>query len=357
MSAGMILLAFMICAATSIGGTPPLGYQPNILLLFPDEWRFDWDGFRKDNGAVPLSVPNLHAFAEKGTRFQHAYVPAPVCSPSRSCLASGREYDFAHVSANFANDYPTWQTTFYTLLKEAGYHTMMTGKDDLTKATQLGSTIGKYRPYGAYNMEALGIVDGIRYSGKADVIDKFPMPHEPYGYYLRNHTVHLENSTAISAWEAHHACFKGDFRLCDSTSYPDSMYEDNWTGENALTLLERKPSGKPWMMHVSFPGPHPVFLTTAKMAATVVNRTWPDPIDARKEHGKATCGTNKGSHAGEPGLGKKNNGSRCNYGAEIENLDRLFGVVVDKVEAMGELAKTIVCISSDHGDMMGDHDG
>ena len=42
---------------------PPLGIQPNILFLFPDEWRFDWDGFRSDNGTVPLMVPNMKKYA------------------------------------------------------------------------------------------------------------------------------------------------------------------------------------------------------------------------------------------------------------------------------------------------------
>ena len=338
--------------------SPPLGYQPNILLLFPDEWRFDWDGFREDNGPVPLNVPNLRAFATKGTRFQHAYVPAPVCAPSRGCLASGREFDLAHLPTNFGNgDYPFWQTTFYTQLQAAGYHTMMTGKDDLTKDSQLGSNIGKYLPDGHYGMSEIGITDGIRYSGKADVIDKYPDAHEAYGFYLANQTVLLENGTSISGWEAHHACFKGDFALCDSSSYPDKLYEDNWTKENAIKLLARKPEGKPWFMHVSFPGPHPVFLTTARMAATVTNRSWPDPVDAVEDGGKATCVTNTGVHAGEPGLGQKNDGSRCNYGAEIENLDFLFGEVLAKVEALGEADKTLVCVSSDHGDMLGDHDG
>jgi arylsulfatase A-like enzyme len=353
-----LLIAALGGSALAAPPPPPLGFQPNILLLFPDEWRFDWDGFREDNGAVPLAVPNLRAFAAKGTRFQHAYVPAPVCAPSRSCLASGREFDLAHVPTNFGHgDYPWWQTTFYTQLQRAGYHTMMAGKDDLTKDTQLGSTIGAYLPHGRYGMAEIGISDGVRYSGKADVIDKYPEPHESYGYFLRNQTVRLENGTAISGWEAHHACFRGDWALCDSSSYPDELYEDNWTGANAVALLERKPPGKPWFLHVSFPGPHPVFLTTGEMAASVANRTWPNPVDATAGGGVATCDTNTGARGGEPGLGKQNDGSRCNYGAEIENLDRLFGLVLAKVEALGEADTTLVCVSSDHGDMMGDHDG
>jgi len=36
-------------------------------------------------------------------------------------------------------DYPVNQTTFYDVMRDAGYWTMTTGKDDLTKHTQLGS--------------------------------------------------------------------------------------------------------------------------------------------------------------------------------------------------------------------------
>eukprot|EP00936_MAST-01D_sp_MAST-1D-sp1_P001403 g1403.t1 len=229
---------------------------------------------------------------------------------------------------------------------------MMTGKDDLTKATQLGSTIGQYLPNGRYHMAELGIADGIRHSGKADVIDKYPLPHEAYGFFLNNHSTRLENGTRISAWQAHYACFHGDMNLCDSTSYPDQFYEDNWVGSNAVKLLERKPAGKPWFLHVSFPGPHPVFLVTSRMADSVANRTWPQPVDSPQ---KATCANSARPH--EPAIGQKDAGSRCNYGAEIENLDRLFGIVLDKVRALGELDNTLVCVSSDHGEMLGDHNG
>jgi len=325
--------------------TPPLDFQPNILLLFPDEWRFDWDGFRKDNGNVPLHMPNMRSYAARGTRFQHAYVPAPVCAPSRSALAAGREYDHAGVPDNFSNDYPINQTTFYTQLQKAGYHTMMTGKDDLTKATQIGASIGEYLPYGAFHMSELGISDGIRHCGKMDVVNTYPEPHDYYGYYLRNRTVQLENGTTISAWDAHASCFKhGD--LCQTTTFTDDLYEDNWVAANAIALLQRKPKDKPWFMHVSFPGPHPPFIVTSKMADSVVNRTWPQPVDSKT---KDIC-TNDDT-MGEPSVAN----TRCNYAAELENLDKLFGSIVDTVDSLGELEHTLVCISSDHGDMLGDH--
>ena len=41
--------------------------------------------------------------------------------------------------------------------------------------------------------------------------------------------------------------------------------------------------------------------------------------------------------------------------AEIENLDRLFSLVLAQVDAQGDTANTVVCIASDHGEMLGDH--
>ena len=47
--------------------------------------------------------------------------------------------------------------------------------------------------------------------------------------------------------------------------------------------------------------------------------------------------------------------NRCNYAAEIENLDRLFSVVLAEVAARGDAPNTVVCMASDHGEMLGDH--
>ena len=56
---------------------------------------------------------------------------------------------------------------------------------------------------------------------------------------------------------------------------------------------------------------------------------------------------------GEPGLGNL----RCDYAAEIENLDRLFGLVMDSARQRGNSvdADTVVCAFSDHGELLDDH--
>ena len=83
--------------------------RPNVLLLMPDQWRWDWDGLSHGpevGRAPPLHVPHMDGLRSLGTTFPRgAVVPAPVCAPSRACMASLREYDYAGVATNSANDY------------------------------------------------------------------------------------------------------------------------------------------------------------------------------------------------------------------------------------------------------------
>eukprot|EP00928_Gymnodinium_smaydae_P014216 TRINITY_DN15174_c1_g2_i1.p1 TRINITY_DN15174_c1_g2~~TRINITY_DN15174_c1_g2_i1.p1 ORF type:complete len:481 (+),score=20.47 TRINITY_DN15174_c1_g2_i1:22-1464(+) len=349
----LILSCFLSSAGVSTADAPP-----NILLLFPDQWRFDWAGFQYPHTSepltkIPLSLPTVASVAARGVRFTQAYVPSPLCSPSRSSLASGREYDRAGVLTNFDNDYPVNQTTFYTLLRNSGYHTMTTGKDDLTKKTQLGSTIDykgctECKPGdGLFHQAELGFSDGLRYSGKEDVV-KTSKPHEMYGFHLARSQVHTEEGNTISGWEAHRACMGlGPTRFCDAASFPQNLYEDDYTAQNAIKLLRRRPRDRPFFLQVSFPGPHDPFLVTAPMSDSVASREWPNATDSKQVYGGKCPATHEPANFGSA--------RRCDYAAEIENLDRLFKLVLDEVEAQGATSNTLICISSDHGELLGDH--
>ena len=156
----------------------PAASRPNVLLLMPDQWRWDWDG-RPHPHAVPptLKLPHIQRLRDSGTTFPWgASVPAVVCAPSRSCMASLREYDRAGVATNSANDYDVSIPTYFSALQDVGYHTMTTGKDDLTKASQLGYRKGHNtrNTSATYHAKELGFSDSIRYSGKDDVSRQRP---------------------------------------------------------------------------------------------------------------------------------------------------------------------------------------
>ena len=159
----------------------PRSNAPNILLFFPDELRYDWGGLYNNPyytaNELPLKTPHFDALAARGTRFSRAFVGAPVCAPSRACLASGRFHDDTGLPQNFHNDYNISIPTFYSVLRAQGYHTMVTGRDDLDKSS------GGPGDDGSKHTDELGFSDAIRCDGSTDVTAG-GTPHEPFGEWL-----------------------------------------------------------------------------------------------------------------------------------------------------------------------------
>lgn len=61
--------------------------QPNVICIVADDlgWR-DLGCY----GSPFYETPNIDALASEGTRFTDAYAAAPVCSPTRASVMSGR---------------------------------------------------------------------------------------------------------------------------------------------------------------------------------------------------------------------------------------------------------------------------
>lgn len=84
-------------------------------------------------GAKDLKTPNMDLLARQGVRFTQFYAAAPVCSPSRAGLLTGRYPVSAGVPGNVSSakgnaGMPTNQITFAEMLKKAGYRTAHVGK-------------------------------------------------------------------------------------------------------------------------------------------------------------------------------------------------------------------------------------
>jgi len=83
-----IVLTFLtvISCAASIGRSadPP---KQNILLIFVDDLGYYDVGCY---GATEVKTPRIDRLAENGVRFTDYYAAAPICSPSRSGLLTGR---------------------------------------------------------------------------------------------------------------------------------------------------------------------------------------------------------------------------------------------------------------------------
>ncbi|MFY0686460.1 MAG: sulfatase-like hydrolase/transferase [Cyclobacteriaceae bacterium] len=110
--------------------------KPNIVVFLCDDLGY---GDLGAYGHAIIETPNLDAMAAKGMRFTDFYSAAPVCSPSRVGLLTGRSpnragvYDFIpgyrkQEDLRHMVHLQEYEITIPALLKSAGYATCLSGK-------------------------------------------------------------------------------------------------------------------------------------------------------------------------------------------------------------------------------------
>ncbi|TWU39605.1 sulfatase family protein [Novipirellula artificiosorum] len=103
--------------------------RPNIVVVLCDDLGY---GDLECYGHPQIKTPHLNQLAKEGIRFTNFYSAAPVCSPSRVGLLTGRSpnragvYDFIPGGRNIYMR--SSEVTLPQLLKQAGYATCMSGK-------------------------------------------------------------------------------------------------------------------------------------------------------------------------------------------------------------------------------------
>jgi N-sulfoglucosamine sulfohydrolase len=101
--------------------------SPNILWIYVDDMN-NWMGCYGDN---TVATPNIDLLAEKGVKFNRAYMPCPVCSPTRSALITGTmqtSYGLHHHETMVKKPLPVGLTTLPELFRKAGYITFNESK-------------------------------------------------------------------------------------------------------------------------------------------------------------------------------------------------------------------------------------
>ena len=130
---GLILFVFCVPMAYSqrvyaqAENNSPTRRKPNVIvILSDDQGTVDMNCY----GSKDLYTPNMDKLAQRGVRFTQLYVGAPVCSPSRAALLTGRYPQRAQLPDNAHNDggMPACQLTMAELLKGNGYRTGIFGK-------------------------------------------------------------------------------------------------------------------------------------------------------------------------------------------------------------------------------------
>lgn len=127
----MHVLPLFLLALPIAAGAEDAAARPNVLLLVADDLGYGDVGVY---GCQDIPTPNIDAMAARGVRFTDGYVSAPVCSPCRAGLMTGRyQTRFGHElnppgADKYEGGMPQTERTMADRLREAGYVTGHIGK-------------------------------------------------------------------------------------------------------------------------------------------------------------------------------------------------------------------------------------
>lgn len=135
----MTSLQYIMCAAWHSTDTHPTERNrsamsasrrpPNVIVIFMDDMGY---GDMSCYGSRAIRTPVMDAIAARGVRFTQMYSAAPVCTPSRAALLTGRYAQRMGLpKVLFPKDehgLPDRETTLGGYLKQAGYATLACGK-------------------------------------------------------------------------------------------------------------------------------------------------------------------------------------------------------------------------------------
>ncbi|MBI4579238.1 MAG: sulfatase-like hydrolase/transferase, partial [Planctomycetes bacterium] len=105
---------------------------PNVVIFYTDDMG---SGDVACYGAKDIKTPNIDALAASGIKFSDYYAPAPICSPSRAAMLTGRYPTRCGMSSrkNIASTLdapglPGREITIAELARTKGYATAAFGK-------------------------------------------------------------------------------------------------------------------------------------------------------------------------------------------------------------------------------------
>lgn len=148
--------------------------HPNILWVYLE----DTNAWMSCYGDDVVKTPNIDALAERGIRFDRAYMTAPVCSPSRSAIITGMYQTTIGAHEHYSsfnvwrgNKMETWDPnhlgirTLPEIFKAAGYYTFNEGKYHYNFVFSREDLYDRYTAHKDNGFK--GAKNGAEWSGKA----------------------------------------------------------------------------------------------------------------------------------------------------------------------------------------------
>ncbi|CUH49153.1 sulfatase-like hydrolase/transferase [Ruegeria atlantica] len=336
----------------------------NILFIMFDQLRFD---YLSCTGHPSLNTPHLDALAGKGVRFSHCYVQSPICGASRMSFYTGR---YVHSHGAAWNNFPlkVGEVTLGDHLRERGMDSWLIGKTHMSVDQAGMDRLGISRDgvIGARVAECGFDVflrdDGLWGEGPQGFYDKRRSPYNEYlkgqGYEAENPWQHNANAGVdedggvASGWFMRHADKPANIKEEDS--------ETPWLTGQAIEFIQTQDanSAGPWMCHLSYIKPHWPYIVPAPYhnmygaedVLPVVRSEGelqnPHPVYEKFMQNEI------GQTFSKPGVREKVIPA---YMGLIKQADDQMGRLFNWLEESGHMEDTMIVVTSDHGDYLGDH--
>ncbi len=284
----------------------------NLLFVFTDQQTAR---AMSAAGHRYVRTPRLDALAATGVRFTNSFCAAPLCSPSRGSLATGRLPAGSGVTTNH-QALPPHLPHLGGTLRTAGYETVWAGKWHVPEEYPLAG-----EPIPGFETLAL--------PGRQTDRNGYP--------------VRLDGRPG--AW---------DHNL--------GAYVDDPVAEAAADWL-RRPRAKPFCLAVSLMNPHDICFPEAWPRAGTPPGVDLPPLPANFEPPAgepALLADTRYTHEGMAKVAKdwgerEWRTARWIYDRFTEMADRAVGVVLEALKESGKEKETLVCFTSDHGEGAGAH--
>ena len=347
---------------------PEIGHLPrkarNILFIMFDQLRFD---YLSCAGHPHLHTPHIDSIAERGVRFSRAYVQSPVCGASRMSFYTGR---YVHSHGASYNNVPlkVGEITLGDHLRDCGMKSWLIGKTHM-KVDDAGMErlgIAKDSVIGARVSECGFDIfdrdDGLWGEGPGGLYDQ---RRSPYNEYLRQQGYEADNpwhenanasvnddGNIESGWFMKHADKPANIR--------EEHSETPWLTGRAIEFIKQrdKADDGPWLCHLSYIKPHWPYIVPAPYH-NMYGHNHIQPVVRSKSEKQNPHPVYEQFMNGVIGQAFSRDEVRDKvvpaYMGLIKQCDDQMGRLFKYLEQSGHMNDTMIVITSDHGDYMGDH--
>lgn len=323
--------------------------RPNVLLITADQWRADCLGLLGHG----VRTPSIDALARRGTLFERHFAQAVPCGPSRACLYTGL-YQMTNRVVRNGTPLDARHDTLALAMRRAGYD-----------PTLFGYTDQAADPRGLPPADpALRTYEGVLPGFTARV--RLPEDSGPWLSWLRARGVPVPPGLDIHRPRGGAA----DRPVRTPPVYSAEETETAFLTGEVLRWLSEQRDDRPWFAHVSYLRPHPPFVVPEPyndaytgdeggppkrqrdpdaeaavhpLMAYVLERTLASSFLRGNDRRRVRDWTDEDMRT-----------CRALYFGMIEEVDAQIGRLLGGLAAAGMAENTVVVLTSDHGEALGD---